>query len=71
MSALDIYGSILATGITTMILLQALMNIAVVTASMPVTGIPLPFLSFGGSALIFTLAGVGILLNISKQIKLK
>lgn len=71
MSAVDIYGSILAMGITTMILLQALMNIAVVTASMPVTGIPLPFLSFGGSALIFTLAGVGILLNISRQVNLK
>ncbi len=54
-----------------MIMLQALMNIAVVTASMPVTGIPLPFLSFGGSALIFMLAGVGILLNISRYVSLK
>lgn len=71
MSAADVYGSVLATGLTTMILLQALMNIAVVTASMPVTGIPLPFLSFGGSALIFTLAGVGILLNISRHVHLK
>lgn len=71
MSAPDIYGSLLATGITTMILLQALMNIAVVTASMPVTGIPLPFLSFGGSSLIFTMAGVGILLNISRHVQLK
>lgn len=65
-SAPDIYGSILAAGLTTMIIMQALMNIAVVTASMPVTGIPLPFISFGGSALIFTLFGVGILLNISR-----
>lgn len=71
MSAADIYGSLLASGLTAMILLQALMNIAVVTASMPVTGIPLPFLSFGGSALIFTLAGVGILLNISRQVNVK
>lgn len=70
-SAPDIYGSIMAAGLTTMIVLQALMNIAVVTASMPVTGIPLPFLSFGGSALIFTLAGVGILLNISRYVNLK
>lgn len=70
-SAPDIYGSILAAGLTTMIIMQALMNIAVVTASMPVTGIPLPFISFGGSALIFTLAGVGILLNISRYISLK
>lgn len=70
-AAPDIYGSILAAGLTTMIVLQALMNVAVVTASMPVTGIPLPFISFGGSALIFTLAGVGILLNISRYINLK
>lgn len=70
-SAPDIFGSMLAAGITSMIGLQALMNIAVVTASMPVTGIPLPFISFGGSALIFTLAGVGILLNISRYINLK
>lgn len=62
----DLYGSMLAAGLTTMIIMQALMNIAVVTASMPVTGIPLPFISFGGSALIFTLTGVGILLNISR-----
>ena len=71
MSAPDIYGSMLATGITSVIILQATMNIAVVTASMPVTGIPLPFISFGGSALVFTLTGVGILLNISRYVNLK
>lgn len=71
MAAPDIYGSMLAAGLTTMIIMQALMNIAVVTASMPVTGIPLPFISFGGSALIFTLAGVGILLNISRHVTMK
>jgi cell division protein FtsW len=70
-SAPDVYGSLLAAGITSMIILQALMNIAVVTASMPVTGIPLPFLSFGGSALIFTMAGVGILLNVSRYVSWK
>jgi len=70
-AAPDIYGSVLATGMTTMIIVQALMNIAVVTASMPVTGIPLPFISFGGSALIFMLAGVGILLNISRYVDYK
>ena len=70
-SAPDIFGSLLAGGITSIIVLQALMNIAVVTASMPVTGIPLPFISFGGSALIFTLAAVGILLNISRHINMK
>lgn len=71
MLANDMSGSFLATGITIMILLQAVMNMAVVTASMPVTGIPLPFLSFGGSALIFTLASVGILLNISRYMNVK
>lgn len=70
-SAPDIYGSMLATGVTSMIVLQAIMNIAVVTASMPVTGIPLPFLSFGGSALVFNLAGIGILLNISRYCQLR
>ncbi|MBP2635137.1 MAG: ftsW 1 [Firmicutes bacterium] len=70
-SAPDVYGSLLAGGIASMIVLQALMNIAVVTASMPVTGIPLPFISFGGSSLIFTLAAVGILLNVSRYVSLK
>jgi len=68
LSAPDLYGSMLAAGLTTVVILQALLNVAVVTASMPVTGIPLPFISFGGSALIFTLAGIGILLNISRYI---
>lgn len=70
-SAPDTFGSVLAAGLTTMISLQAMMNIAVVTASMPVTGIPLPFISYGGSALLFTMAGVGILLNISRQMTTK
>ena len=70
-SAPDIFGSMLAAGITSMKGMQAQMNIAVVTASMPVTGIPLPFISYGGSALTFTMAGVGILLNISRYVNLK
>jgi cell division protein FtsW len=71
MNAPDIFGSMLAAGITSVIILQAMMNIAVVTASMPVTGIPLPFISFGGSALVFTLNGVGLLLNVSRYVNLK
>ena len=66
----DFFGSLLASGITSMIVLQAAVNIGVVSGSLPVTGIPLPFISFGGSSLIFTLTGVGLLLNISRYSKL-
>jgi len=62
----DRYSSLLACGITFMIVVQAIMNIAVTTGALPVTGVPLPFVSFGGSSLVFTLGSVGILLNISQ-----
>jgi cell division protein FtsW len=62
----DAFGSMLAAGIGAMISWQAIINIAVVTGSMPATGVPLPFISFGGTSLIFTLAGIGILLNIAQ-----
>ncbi|RYD05482.1 hypothetical protein N752_09050 [Desulforamulus aquiferis] len=55
-----------AAGITSGIALQAIINMGVVTGSMPVTGVPLPFISYGGTSLLFTLAGIGIILNISK-----
>ncbi len=67
MSAPDTFSSLLATGITTMIVMQALLNMGVVTGILPITGVPLPLVSFGGSSLVPTLAGVGILLNISKH----
>lgn len=67
MKAPDMFGSLLACGITGLIGLQAIINIAVVTSSMPVTGISLPFFSYGGTSLIILLAAVGILLNISRQ----
>ncbi len=67
MLAPDRFGALLATGLTAMIAVQALLNIAVVTASMPITGVPLPLISYGGSSLLFALAGIGVLLNVSRQ----
>ncbi|OTA40376.1 MAG: hypothetical protein A6D92_18555 [Symbiobacterium thermophilum] len=62
----DRFSSLMAAGVTSLITLQAALNIAVVTASIPSTGIPLPFLSYGGTSLVITLSGVGILLGISR-----
>lgn len=66
LAARDAYGTLLAVGITSLIGIQAILNIGVVTATLPVTGITLPLVSSGGSSLVVTLAGLGILLNISK-----
>ncbi|MDU3352136.1 MAG: FtsW/RodA/SpoVE family cell cycle protein, partial [Clostridium sp.] len=51
------------------IAIQAIINIAVVTGSMPVTGVPMPLISYGGTSLVFNLCAIGILLNISRQSK--
>lgn len=67
MNAKDTYGMLLAVGITSIIAVQAIINIAVVTGSMPVTGVPLPFISYGGTSVCINLTGMGILLNISRQ----
>jgi cell division protein FtsW len=63
----DMFGKFLATGVTSMVVVQALFNISVVLAMMPAKGIPLPFISYGGSSLFITLASVGVLLNITQQ----
>ena len=63
----DTFSGLLAAGITTWLIVQALVNMMVVTALLPVTGIPLPFISYGGSALIINLVAVGILLSISRE----
>jgi len=62
----DAFGRLLAAGITGWIGLQAVVNLGAVTGLLPVTGVPLPFLSFGGSALIVTLAAVGVLASIAR-----
>ncbi len=61
------FGNLLAAGITFLITFQAVLNISIVTACLPTKGITLPFLSYGGSSLVFSLIGVGMLLNISRQ----
>ena len=66
MRAEDRFGFYLASGLTASIALQALMNIGVVTASWPVTGVPLPFISYGGTSLIITLFSVGLLASVSR-----
>ncbi len=63
----NVFGRYLAVGITSMVVLQAFINISVVLGMMPTKGIPLPLVSYGGSSLFVTLACVGVLLNITKQ----
>jgi cell division protein FtsW len=63
----DMFGRFLAVGITSMVVVQAFINISVVLGLMPTKGIPLPLISYGGSSLFITLACVGVLLNVTKQ----
>lgn len=69
MHAADRFGSLLAGGITTLIAMQTMMNIAVVTNAIPVTGVSLPFFSYGGTSLVLLLAEMGIVLSVSKQMR--
>jgi len=67
MRAPDRFGAFLALGLTTMIVVQAFFNISVVLGLLPTKGIPLPFVSFGGSSLLMSMIGMGILLNVSQH----
>jgi len=67
--AKDRFGCYLATGITTIIAVQVIMNIAVVTGSIPPTGLPLPFISAGSTSLVVFMSAIGVVLNINKQSK--
>lgn len=68
--ARDTYGFLLAVGVTVWIAYQALINVAVITAVIPFTGMPMPFLSYGGSSMAMTLIGIGILLMVSRDASL-
>jgi cell division protein FtsW len=63
----DRFGQLVATGVTAWVVGQALINIGAVLSLLPVTGLPLPFVSFGGSALLITMGAVGTLLNVARQ----
>lgn len=68
-SAPDLFGSLIVVGVLTHIAIQVILNIAVVTNSMPATGVPLPFISYGGTSVTILLAEMGIVLSVSNQIK--
>ena len=67
MNARDLFGKFLALGVTVSIGLKAIINIAVSTGAIPTKGLPLPFISYGGTALIFNVVGVALLLNIANR----
>ena len=67
LAAPDLFGRYLAAGITVMVVGQALINLSVVLGMMPTKGIPLPFISYGGSSLVVMLLATGVLLNVSQQ----
>ncbi len=65
-NAPDGFGALLATGVTTWVIFQSMLNIGAVSGAIPFTGVPLPFISYGGSSLVITMSAIGLLLNISK-----
>ena len=70
-NASDLYGSLLVIGVMAHVSVQVLINIAVVTNTIPNTGIPLPFISYGGTSLVFLLIEMGIVLSVARQIKIR
>ena len=69
-NAPDLYGSLIVTGIFAHIALQVVLNVAVVINLIPTTGITLPFISYGGTSILFLMAEMGIALGVSQRIKI-
>jgi cell division protein FtsW len=69
MRAPDRFGTLVAAGVTTWILAQAFVNLGAVVGVLPITGVPLPFVSFGGSSLVVTMAAYGMLLHVARQLR--
>ena len=70
-NAPDLFGALLVVGVMGHIAIQVILNIAVVTNSIPNTGISLPFISYGGSSVMFLLIEMGLVLSVAKRIQLK
>ena len=70
-NAEDLYGSMIVIGVMAHISIQVILNIAVVTNVIPNTGITLPFISYGGTSVVLLLAEMGLVLSVSKRIKLE
>ena len=70
-NAPDLFGGMIATGVMVHIAVQVILNIAVVTNTIPNTGISLPFISYGGSSVMFLLAEIGMVISVSREIRLK
>lgn len=70
-AAPDMFGQLIASGIVAWIFIQAMINIMAISGLIPLTGIPLPFISYGGTSLAVLMTGIGILLNVSKQARLQ
>jgi cell division protein FtsW len=70
-NAKDLFGALLVVGVMTHISLQVILNIAVVTNTIPNTGVTLPFISYGGTSIVFLMMEIGLVLSVSKGIKLE